>query len=294
MLDNFQLAAIVTQAARTRLLRVPLHQALQDNLAQSWDVQYDDFVNETDEISFDPGYQPEQHERFSLSYYEPPMWLANEESQTVGDLSTVNEINDLLECVRGLAGFARDARGREVVLFQNFTRSKIVQPGSFLFLERDTYTSTNQPALILDYRLSAVYLPNEKKLLFRNFRTVNTFLPLSDFYEEASEQEIRDVLAHERLSVEDPDQLAVGANQWVRKRFAMLRDSDVLDQFSANDIRTRAQGYGVAVRVSNGRIVFPSNKTEARKLLQLLNEERFRGPLTAMLYETNSKRPAEG
>lgn len=35
MLENFQLTAIIKQGAETRLLRIPLHQALQDTLAES-------------------------------------------------------------------------------------------------------------------------------------------------------------------------------------------------------------------------------------------------------------------
>jgi hypothetical protein len=34
MLENFQLAAIVKQGSQTRLLRIPMHQALQDELAR--------------------------------------------------------------------------------------------------------------------------------------------------------------------------------------------------------------------------------------------------------------------
>ena len=293
MLENFQLAAIVNSGAQMRLLRIPLHQELQYSLSNSWNSQYREFVREISEVDFDPGYRPEQHERFRLPKFRLPHWLLSENSQTVANLDAINDDDSLIDFIRGLVALARDDRGEEVLLFQNFTRSKVIRPGFSLFLERGTYTSTDRAGLVLDARLSAAYLSAEEKLLFNSFRTVNTFLPLSDFCEEASEQEIRKVLAHPRLAVEDPDGLAIDANQWTRKRFAMLRDSRVLDDFTPSEIRTCAQEYDVPVCVSNGRVVVPSDRAGARRLLQFLCEERFRGALTETLYETNSKRRAD-
>ncbi|HEY2931068.1 MAG TPA: hypothetical protein VGK99_04925 [Acidobacteriota bacterium] len=292
MLENFQLVAVVKQG-QIRLLRIPLHQSLQQKLAESWQVQFDAFVGDVQEIDFNPGYQPEQHERFCLQDYDLPDSLANETSQTIQNLDPINNNEALVDSIKGIVAFARDAEGAELVLFQNFSRSHVIQPGRFLFLQNNTYKTTEHSGLTLDSRLSAVYLPVDRKLLFHNFRTVNSFLPLADFYEEASEQQIRDVLAHERLAAEDADALATDSNQWFRKRFAMLRDSGVLDQYSAKQIQQRAKGYDVEVHISKGKIVFPAEKPAAKKLLQFLNEELFLGAITDTLYETNSKREAD-
>ena len=168
-----------------------------------------------------------------------------------------------------------------------------IQPGRALFLKNNTYESIEHPGLTLDKKLSAIYKPAESKLLFRNFRTVNTFLPLSDFYKEASEQEILVVLDHKLLAPEDSNAIATGANQWFRKRFALLKDSGVLDNYSAQEIQSRSNGYDVSVHILNDKIVFPSDKAAAKKLLQFLNEELFRGAITETLYETNSKKQAD-
>ncbi|ANX04293.1 Kiwa anti-phage protein KwaB-like domain-containing protein [Immundisolibacter cernigliae] len=293
MLENFQLAAIVKQGAQTRLLRIPLHQALQDALSQSWQDQYDAFVADVDEIDFNAGYQPEEHERFRLPDFALPDWLANENSQTVPDLDAITDNENLVDAIRGIVGVARNDRNEELMLFQNFSKAHVIQPGRFLFLQNNTYETTQRPGLTLDGKLSAVYLPADNKLLFHNFRTVNTFLPLADFYEEASEQEIRGVLNHDRLTPEDPDALATGANQWFRKRFAMLRDSGILDRFTAQQIANHSEGFEVDIHLDGDQIVFPSDRAQAKRLLQFLNEEIFRGAITETLYETNSKREAD-
>jgi len=292
MLENFQLAAIVKQRHETRLLRIPLHQALQDELAASWTDQYKAFVDEVDEIDFNAGYQAEAHERFRLQDFELPNWIASKNSQSVADLDAISNEDALLDVTKGIAAFAR-TDGAEIILFQNFSRSHVIRPGRFLFLQNDTYESTQRAGLTLDNKLSAVYRPDDEALLFHNFRVVNTFLPLSDFYEEASEQEVRDVLGHDLLQPEDEDALAINANQWFRKRFAMLRDSGVLDNYTAEQIRDHSEGYEVDVHIDDGKIVFPAGKREAKRLLQFLNEEIFRGAITETLYETNSKREAD-
>jgi len=293
MLENFQLVAIIRQGSATRLLRIPLHQRLQDTLAASWLAQYDAFVTDAEEIGFNAGYQPEEHERFCLHDYEPPEWLAGENSQSVPALGAITNDDALLDATRGIVAFARNGDGEEAVLFQNFSRSHVIRPGRFLFLQNNTYETTQRPGLTLDSKLSAIYTPTDHKLLFHNFRTVNTFLPLADFYEEASEEQIKEVLAHERLAPENMDALATEANQWFRKRFAMLRDSGVLDAYSAKQIQGRSKGFDVEIRVSNSKIIFPAEKIAAKKLLQFLNEELFRGAITDKLFETNSKREAD-
>ncbi len=293
MLSNFQLAAIIKLNARVRLLRIPLHQNLQNTLAEIWYTQLRTFVEGVQKIAFDAGYQPEQHERFQLEDYEPPEWLQNQTSRTVHVLDPINNNDALVESIRGIAGFAHDDRGTELILFQNFSRSHVIVPGQFLFLQRDTYETTERRGLTLDNKLGAVYNVGDRELLFHNFRTVNTFLPLAEFYEEASEEQIREVLSHELLAPENTDTLATDTNQWFRKRFAMLKDSGVLDQYSARQIKSKSAGYDVEIKVSHGKIVFPAERQAAKKLLQFLNEELYRGAITEKLYETNSKREAD-
>jgi hypothetical protein len=49
----------------------------------------------------------------------------------------------------------------------------------------------------------------------------------------------------------------------------------------------------VTITVRGGKIVFPRDKGQAKKILQYLNEEIFRGAITNNIYETNSKKTAD-
>lgn len=293
MPEYFQLASIVKNGTQTRLLRIPLLQELQDSLSESWYAQYKEFVREIDEVAFDSGYQPEEHERFCLDNYSPPDWLCGKSSTTVSDLDEINGDETIINSIKGLVAFVRNEQSEELALFQNFTPSQVIRPGRFLFLESGTYRSAPRTGLTLSAKLSAVYRPNDNKLLFHNFRSANTFLPLADFYKEASNTEIKEVLNHRLLAPQNQDAVVLSANQWSRKRFAMLKDSGVLDSYSAEEIKLRSSGYDVTIKIVDDKIFFPVDKSESKKLLQFLNEELFRGAITDTLYETNSKRKAD-
>ncbi len=292
MLTNFHLTAICYHKGNISLFHVPLHQELQDSLAEQWGEQVEAFFSEIDEISFNAGYQPEAHERFCLDGYKLPHWLENQTTLTINTHSPIADVGDVASNIKGLVAFACNENNNEVILFQNFTRGRIIRPGGIIFLDRETFRSTESTALSLDNHLSAVYLPEREKLLFRNFRTVNSFLPLADYFEDASEQEIRDVLSHACLIADNTQQILSFSDQWFRKRFAMLRQSEVLEKYSVEQIQKHSRQYQIDIQIRENKIVFPSSKSEAKRLLQFLNEEIFRGAITETLYETNSKREA--
>jgi len=293
MLRYFQLAAITRKGRQIRLFRIPICQQLQITLAENWQKQYTAFVQNIQEINFNACYHPENHERFCLWDYELPDWLRHENSQTIPFLDAISDNENFVNSIKATVGFARNELDEELILFQNFSPSHVIRPGRFLLLQNNIYETTHRPGLTLGSKLGALYCNKERKLLFRNFRTVNTFLPLADYYEEASEQQIREVLNHRMFAPENPDALAVNANQWFSKRFALLRDSGILDQYSTPEICDRSQGYDINIQLKGNRIVFPADKSDAKRLLQFLNEEIYRGAITETLYETNSKREAD-
>ena len=290
MLENFHLAAITKADSQTDLLRIPLHQNLQTGLSSDWQAQYDAFVDDTEKIDFNAGYKPEKHERFRIANYDLPDFLQDLNSQNVNAQDAIMTDDSVFSRIQGIVAMARNEQGEEIMLFQNFSNSRVIRPRRVLLVEGSAFRSIQRPGLTLEGSLSAVYDQDGHELCFRSFRTVNTFLPLSDYYKEASEQEIREVLSHQMLAAEDIDVSVAKVDQWFRKRYAMLRDSKILDDYSATEIQLRSHGHNVSIEISNGKIIFPADKAEAKRVLQFLNEELYKGPITDTLYETNSKK----
>lgn len=294
MLDNFHLAAIVKRRRDDpSLLQIPLSGELQKDLAATWTAQMDSFLDEIEPVEFDPGYQPERHERFRIADYELPDWLADESSLTLPDLDRMDKNQASVNSIAGTVGMARDEQGDDLMMFQNFTSSRVIRPGRILFLEGNTYEGNDRPGMTLDTVLSAMYRASSGELLFRNFRTVNTFLPLANYFEEASRETILEVLDHYSLEVANAEAVSIHADQWTRKRFALLKDSGILDRYSPEQLKDFSEGYDASIETDeNGRILFPDDKAEMKRVLQFLVEERFIGAITQTLYETNSKKRA--
>jgi len=297
MLEELHLVALLKERNQLTLRRIPLVGELQAVLTGQWQDQLDDFLLEAEEIDFDPGYTPEAHERFSLQDFELPDVVGAESSATVRLLDPIHMQGAEPFLIKAILGFARQDDGNEIVLTQSFSKSHIISPGKFLFLDRDHFETSAAPALSLGDQLTAVYYPAQQKLLFKNYRATNAIFSLMDFYKEATEEDIKAILAHDKLAPVDADALAKGASQWFCKRFALLKDSEILDQYSVPQIVQHSVGYDLDIQIDNStgrdRIVFPADKAPAKKLLQFLNEELFRGAITERLFETNSKRIAD-
>lgn len=291
VLETFQLAAQVQGEETFHLCCVPMAANLQALLATEWTAQLDAFTKDVKEIAFDPGYRPDTEECFTLADFKRPDWLPPRAEVDAGEVDKLGQDAGTLGAVRAMLGFGyRD--GEACIVWQRFNRANVIEPKRALFFGKNLYKPVEQPILRLNDALDAVYWPKSRKLLFRSFHIANTFLPLAEFYAEASDQEIREVLDHATFAAEDAKETVRLSSQWARKRFAMLRRSGILDHYSVKEIRERSKEYELDLTVKGGKIVFPKAKAEARKLLQFLNEELFRGAITSRLYETNSKREA--
>ncbi len=291
-MSSLRLLAINMQKGRPQLLHIALSRAAQEHLTEVWLAQYHDLVAGKEVLDFNAGYKLDANEIFVAAGLVLPDWIRSGLEDLPDSMVELDPKHISALSLRGLVASVGDREDRQLLLFQRVTPSRKLEPGGFLFLSGNTYDISKEPGLALDRRLNAAYHRNTCELFFRSYRNVNTFLPLVDYYKEASAEDIMTVLSHERLMAVNAERVIEHSNQWFNRRFAMLRDSDILDSYSVEDIASRGPAYSVDVVVSNGRIIFPDDMGEARKLLQLLNEERFLGPITQTLYETNSKRPA--
>lgn len=290
MLEDFHLGAITRQGDLFRVRRIPLLQQVQNDLAEEWSNQFDALGERTEEVKLDLGYSLDPDQIFAIDDFILPPWLIQPATVEFPDIARLSTDIKSLLTIKGTVAFASHQQYGSVLLFQNFTRTKVIRPRTFLILERDTFSSPGSAALALDSKLSAVYLAQENELKFLDFRSVNTFLPLDDVLREATSGEIRELLLHPKLKTENLDRWANERNQWFKKRFSMLRESSVLDDYSVEFLRDKGATLEVDVQLSDDKIIFPSDAKSGKRLLQLLVEDLFLGALSGDLYETNSKR----
>lgn len=289
MSDHFHLLAILKNGTRHSVKRLPINRDLQEALSADWHDQHHRFCDGVREVPYDVRFTPQDGDVFSLSDFELPEWL---HTATAHVMTLEQPADEDLERIAGVVSTINADR-EDIILFQNFTRSRVISPRRALLWMQKAYSPAERPGLTLDKKLSAVYYAAQRKLLFLNYRTVNSFLPLQNYYWEASEEQIREMLTHDLFAPEDIDAIAVRPTQSLARQFAKLHRSGLLGSYSAHQVLDRAKTYGVDVSMAGGRVVFPADLQKAKKLLQFLCEERFRGAMTGKLYETNSMRPTE-
>ena len=300
MFYNFHIAAISTRDNMSLRL-IETHGALNENLIRKWWSQFRDFNLQTEEKDFDVAYSPGPGEHIKICPYNLPPWLVNKNSENARNIHPIDRKENIANSITGIVAFTRYNKDRELMLFQNFTKGHIIQPGGYVFFGPDAFSDPNlyktadSRLLRFDNKLSAVYLPEERKLLFDSYRNVNTFLPISDYYDEASEKDIHNILDHELFECDDKNAVVNNATQFMRRRFAILKDSEILDilsaeKLSAEKVKEQADKHNISIQVNDGKIIFPTENDQAKILLQFLNQEIFQGSLTNEIFETNSKK----
>ena len=276
------------------LFRIPMSGELQRNLARAWYEMYTE-VLERDPVGFDPAYTPDEHQVFRIAPYELPAWLLDHNIESVREIPIIPNEERTFRSVQCALALAWDReRDEQVMLFQNFTRSKVISPSwrSVVFFN-NLYQQSERHGMQLANAISAVFFGDHGPgtLLFSKVRDVNTYLPMETYYREATTAEVREILSHRRLSVEDADAVVeIAGRPWYSRRFLMLKDSGILDAYEATLLRDVGARLDVQLELDGDAIRLPSGRTALRDVLTFLNEERFRGAITDHLYEAASRR----
>ena len=292
-----ELAAIISKGAQRELQYIPFSRDLQSSIKKEWESQYISFFEEVvKEVNYEPGYKPGKDELFCLQDYELPDWLAEEDSASISDFESIRNNETQMNLIKGIAAFVQNETDENSILFQRFMPAQVIRPKLSFIWDRDTFRKIDDPGFMLGKYLSAVYQSAERKLLFNNFYNVDLLLSLpKNLKNEASPEEIRKILSHELFAPEDIEVFCTNPSKWFRVRFALLEHLGIINKYTALEIQERSEGYNVTIELSDNKtkIVFPSDETRAKKLLQFLNEELFLGAVTKDLYETNSKKKVD-
>ena len=207
MIERFYLTAATKQTNSKNedpeLKIIGLDEFTLNYLIQSWEIQYRDFVNDIEELDLKTTLKSEGRYRISISPYELPIWLDQwiingNESNGKKHIRQMRSDDDLSKkIITCLVAYAQVSKGKNILLFQNFSPSRIIAPNRILMRKRDDYGVSESGGFLLDDHLAAVYLYEDQKLLFKSYHITNSFIPLDKQYEEASSLDIIKILSHE-------------------------------------------------------------------------------------------------
>lgn len=180
------------------------------------------------------------------------------------------------------------------IIFQTFDNRKIIKPEKWhLVFNKDTFSKIENKGLVVDQKIDVLYSLNEKKLLFFSYHNASKIFNLSDYYREATDDEIKNFKENELFKIESKVDNSLFTSR-MRKKIYLINKNNILKIVSEKkqQIKNYAVSLGISFNIDNktNKIIFPSEKTEIEKLINFLNDDLYKSPITESLYETNSKK----
>ncbi|KWV85304.1 Kiwa anti-phage protein KwaB-like domain-containing protein [Pseudomonas fluorescens] len=278
--------------AGARLIRFPLSVDLSADISTVFNDQHTEFFRGVDTIiPFDGRYTPEEGELLEIPDFADVDGLlaavANPLSVDQYDPKTHS-----LDLVRAIfTGI--EVAGVPRVLMQIFERRRLIaRAGLMLFFANNQFQKMSESGLSLDTKLLAVL--EGTNLKFQSFHFAKRVFDLSEYFREATNEEVTTFAGHEKLAVQDVQVFLAAAGPQIRKKISLIRQSAVLENYSTDQIVAVAASMQFPLALSDdGRIIVPDNNTELRKLLRFLDEDYYESPLSNTRFISNSKRKAD-
>lgn len=287
------LFALVKDPA-ARIQRFVLDAAVQAELTTYLEAQEVAFNSAATVIPFDGKYKPDTGEVLVIDNFDDIDGLAAAIANPMG-VPDVNPSPEFFDRVNALFSGRVEVDGSTTVLLQNFDRRRVLSTsGLSIFHSANVFKRIEGVGLTVDWKLAAVLTGTVLK--FHSFHNARQIFDLSDHYIEATDADIKGFIA--MGAVHTDETVLVGlADTWIRRKLALIQQSQILTKVPLVEIQAAAAGFGIAVQFAsvNGsdQLVFPETKAELKTLLRFLDEDYYESPLSKTHFITNSKRAAK-
>ncbi len=227
---------------------------------------------------------------YSISNYRLPDTVYDSLAQP-DPIEILNLYEEQLPKIKNI--FLGTLEPEPLVAFQNFTISQYLSSKSLSIFPQDAnFFQPKGVGLRIDKRVDCVY--NRNNILFKSFWTARQTLDLAKYYKEATEGDVMAFLEHPHLHFTEKESAYQSLDSWMRRKIALLTNSQILDRYPITDIVNQADNHGISLEITQSddkpQIVISNNNEDLRILLQFLGEDIYKGPLTNNIYLAGSKK----
>lgn len=275
-----------------RIMKFALDQNVQQELTDYLNLQEIEFRRGKAEIEFDGRYKPDVDELLFISQFDDVYGVRRAVQNPTG-IPIINPTPEVFGKITAL--FVGRARaGVTSVLLQNFDKRKVMSTDGFsLFHSRNVFKKIDGIGLTVDWKLSAIL--DNQKLSFLSFHNTRQIFDLTEHYREATNEDIQTFSKIPGVHVADINQLISLSDGWIRRKFAMVQQSGVLEKVTSAQMVIAAREFRIPLNYqANGAgepvLHLPLNKKELKDLLRFLDEDFYKSSLLNTHYVTNSKR----
>ena len=293
--DCVLLAMLETKDKSIKLRRIVEDRTAQQATNTTFSQAAEELTKDRTAVVFDGKYhpQPEDMEYLVIAGYTLPDAIKEAIHNPQGLELYVPEDGKFPPIKALLVGKCEKKEGEDAytVAFQKFKQHQYITAAKHhIFFTGETYVTDTRQGISIARSVDCVY--NDSKLVFRSYYYARQIVDLSEYYRIASNQDVQNFVGSPIMFMDNGDEFVVAANSWERRKIAAINDAGTLTRFTAMEIKSKAQKSGVQIRVSGGKMILPTDKTERRVVLAFLDEEVYKGPFTEQVFQTNSKKVA--
>lgn len=289
--QNF-FALIKDDSGSCQIKRIRVNQPLQTELVQIFEDQRILFERGVDtEITFNGDWKPDRNEVLVINDIGESTLMAGAITANASSFSDVVISNFTNEPIKAIfTGI--NAGGSVKVFVQKFSSRQALSLNQLPIIKMqtgNTFVKTTDDIFTIDNKLVAVIDGNKTK--FKSFHNARMVFDLSEYYKEATDDDLTEISNHNSLEISDLQNFIAQADSQVRKMVHSIKSLGTLDRYTVSQISSAAANFSeVTINVSNGKIALPSEKKELKAVLHFLLEDIYKGPLSGSDYLTNSKR----
>jgi len=283
----------LTNDPAKRIVRFKLTEEVQTELSGSiidQDGTFDAVIEQ--EIEFDGKYKPDAGEALYIQNYDDIDNLENSIRNPLG-VEEIEPNNDFFGSIKALfSGYETDS-GAIKILIQYFDKRKIISTnGLSIFHSGDVYKKIEGVGISIDTKLSATLVGG--KLKFFSFHLLRQIFDLTQYYKEATNDDITEFAALINIKAESEEELVALADSWIRRKISLIQQSEILINVPINQMKAVALEFNIpfvtVIENEVEMISLPREKADLKKLLRFLDEDYYRSPLSNTNFVTNSKR----
>lgn len=291
MFENCSIIVIANGNHLDELYRLEVDADTQREVCSSFDSALNDLISEKTKISFDGSYKPHNDEFLAIENFQLSDTIKDAIRDPLGVPAYQKENGEFYDIKAIFVGkrIETDDTERFKVAFQRFRKEQYISTSWInLFFTNETFRREKDFGISISDSVDCYY--TEGELRFSSFYFARQIFDLSEYYRSATDQEVQAFTTSDKLSLEDTEAFKTVANTWIRRKIAMINDSDVLINYKALEIKNLAKDAGITIVVENEKVVIPNDKEQIKVILGFLDEEAYKGPFSQNTFLANSKR----
>lgn len=287
MFNNSSVMLITSE----EILRVDVDAATQKNICITFSEALNSLTTDKTRVVFDGSYKPNDDEFLAIENFQLLDDIKDAIRDPIGVKGFQKSDGEFPEIKAVFVGERNENGESELfsVALQRFRKEQYISTKwCNLFFDNNTFIQEKRFGISIADGIDCFYTNGE--LQFSSFYFARQIFDLAEYYRSATDSEVDSFTTSEKLNLEDAVAFHSMANTWIRRKIAMINDSQVLTNYSASEIKKRAKAVGVEIDVKDKKVIIPNEKEKVKIILGFLDEEAYKGPFSQNTYLANSKR----